>query len=145
MNYLKFWDWLLVIIQMPLPRSTYREHRIHGCRWTLIYDIISYTGYLEKWSLYVPLCEASSPLQDYYKKGTTCGYGKIPKIITKAYIDKAFCEGFLKGFWGHFEYIWKCCIEREFTPQFLIYFLLVFVLMQRWLYRVLTRNLWQQI
>lgn len=40
-----------------------------------------------------PLCEASSPLQDYYKKGTTYGYGKIPKIITKA-----FCDSFLKGF-----------------------------------------------
>ena len=125
---------------MLLPRSTYRGQRIHGCRWTLIYDIISYTGYLEKWSLYVPLGEASSPLQVYYKKEATYGYDKIPKIITKA-----FCEGFLRGFWGHFEYIWTYCIEREFAPQFLIYFRLVFVLMQRWLYRVLTRNLWQQI
>lgn len=131
---------------MLLPRSTYRGHRIHGCRWTLIYDIISYIGYLEKWSLiYFPLCETSSPLQVYYKKGTTYGYGKIPKIITKAYIDKAFCERFLRGFWGHFEYIWTYCIEREFAPQFLIHFLLVFVLMQRWSYRALTKNLWQQI
>lgn len=125
---------------MLLPRSTYRGQRIHGCRWTLIYDIISYIGYLGKWSLYVPLCEASSPLQVYYKKETTYGYDKIPKIITKA-----FCEGFLRGFWGHFEYIWTYCIEREFAPQFLIHFLLVFVLMQRWLYRALTKNLWQQI